>query len=359
MSKLKSPFIAVLASLFLVSCSDDDYKPIVEEVSPVVFDLGEVPYQSLSEYKFYEGAMNQMEPAAGVLPYELINSLFTDYAQKKRFVWMPEGSTARYVQEDQILEFPVGAVMIKNFYYSNVLPSNEQKIIETRLIYRTEAGWEFADYIWNDEQTDAFLDNSGRNINLDVMENGEEYAVDYRVPSTAECLTCHKKVDDAQPIGPKPFNLNKTFSFADGSQNQLQKWEDEEYLTATPESVGALPYWKDQSLTLEQRVRGYTEINCAHCHNDLGHCSYREVRYDFANTIDNESLGVCLEPEELVGTGQTHIVRPGVARRSALYYRISSIDPAERMPLLGRSVVDEEAVQLVEDWINSLDISCD
>ncbi len=358
MSKLKSTFIAVLAILLLASCSNDDYKPIVEEVSPVVFDLEQVPYQSLSSYRFYDGAMNQMQPAAGVLPYELINSLFTDYAQKKRFVWMPDGSTARFVQDDEILEFPVGAVMIKNFYYTNVLPSNEQKIIETRLIYRTEVGWEFADYIWNEEQTDAFLDNSGSTVSLSFIENGQEYSIDYRVPSTAECLTCHKKVDEAQPIGPKPFNLNKTFAFADGSQSQLQKWEDEGYLTAAPESVGVLPYWKDQSLTLEQRVRGYTEVNCAHCHNDLGHCSYREVRFDFVNSLDDENMGVCLEPEENVGTGQTHIVRPGTARRSALYYRLNTTNPSERMPLLGRSIIDEEAVLLFEQWIDAMEYTC-
>src|SRR5688572_11812966 len=139
-------------AVFLSCGSDDsgDYK----EVSPVVLDLTAVPYPKLSDYKFFVGEMKNLQPAYKVLPYDLINSLFSDYALKKRFVWMPEGAQATYSSDGEILNFPAGAVLIKNFYYNNVLPDNVTKIIETRIMIKKTGGWIFANYKWNDEQTE-------------------------------------------------------------------------------------------------------------------------------------------------------------------------------------------------------------
>ena len=46
-----------------------------------------------------------------------------------------------------VLNLPVGAVLIKVFYYNNVQPSNSTKIIETRLMIRKASGWIFAEYM--------------------------------------------------------------------------------------------------------------------------------------------------------------------------------------------------------------------
>ena len=69
----------------------------------------------------------------GVLPYEPINSLFADYAHKKRFVWMPEGTQATYDGDGKIFDFPQGTILVKTFFYENVLPANDTQIIETRI----------------------------------------------------------------------------------------------------------------------------------------------------------------------------------------------------------------------------------
>ena len=75
----------MFTSILSFSCSEDEtYIPAEEEpqVSPVVLDLASVPYQTLSEYNFFEGTMSDLEPVYGVVPYELINKLFSDYAKK-------------------------------------------------------------------------------------------------------------------------------------------------------------------------------------------------------------------------------------------------------------------------------------
>ena len=203
--------------LIIVACTndnDDEYTP----VSPVVVDLTTVPYEKLSYYHFFDGEMKTQIPSLDVLPYEPASPLFTDYAHKKRFVWMPKGVKATYNGDGQILELPVGAAIIKTFYYDKVQPSNTTKIIETRIMIRKSSGWIFADYVWNTEQTEAYLDMDGSNVSIDYKdENDVLHSVpNYRIPNEVQCITCHKArqtinsvaVDVNIPIGIKPQNIN-------------------------------------------------------------------------------------------------------------------------------------------------------
>ena len=132
--------------LFSYSCSDEPY--VLVEFSPVNYNLAEMPYDNLSEYNFFEGNMKELNPVYGVIPYELISSLFTDYSIKNRFLWMPDGKTANYISSSSVFDFPVGTILIKNFSYDNVLPDMVSKNIETRLMIKKDSGWIFADYIW-------------------------------------------------------------------------------------------------------------------------------------------------------------------------------------------------------------------
>ena len=74
---------------------------------------------------------------------------------------MPQDQTAYYIADNEILDFPTGSILIKNFYYDNVLPEMQTKIIETRLMIKKEDGWIFAEYVWNDSQSEAYLDLNG------------------------------------------------------------------------------------------------------------------------------------------------------------------------------------------------------
>lgn len=350
---------------FISSCkSDDDYEDEyieiieVEEISPVVFNIDEVPYPKLSDYNFFDGLMSNQDPVYGVLPFRLINKLFTDYAKKQRFIWMPDDVSANYVNDHTVLDFPIGTTLIKTFYYENVLPDNNKNIIETRLMIKKEEGWIFANYIWNEDQTEADFDLVGGFADLEWDLEGTTRSVHYRIPSQSECFTCHKSEVNNTPIGPKPQNLNSEYPYEDGTKNQLQKLIEMGYLENNlPETIYTVPKWDDTSLDLNERMRGYTDINCAHCHYDFGHCDYRPMRFAFNLTSDDINLGVCVDSDTDI-FDKTKIVEPSNLDNSILYYRFSTIEENYRMPLLGRSLVHEEAVELVEEWINSLDISC-
>ncbi|WP_294733136.1 hypothetical protein [uncultured Flavobacterium sp.] len=347
---------------FLTSCGTDDegnYTEIPDPVSPVVVDLATVPYPKLSDYKFFDGDLKDMKPAYKVLPYDLNTPLFTDYAHKKRFVWMPENTKASYTADGQLLEFPTGAVLIKSFFYENVLPDNTTRIIETRILIKRASEWIFANYVWNDEQTEAYLNLDGSFTDVSWMENGVQKDANYRIPSEVECLTCHKNNDSPIPIGTKPQNMNKMFNYEEGNVNQLSKWITEGYLTDNiPTTINSTVDWADTSLPLELRVRSYMDINCAHCHSEGAHCDYMPMRLAFTETSNPTNMGVCVEPYEFINGSFTHIISKKNTGRSAMYYRLSTTNESERMPMLGRSIVHEEGLQLFENWINDMNETC-
>jgi len=357
----KNYYLLIALLVLLISCKSDDSETYVP-TSPVVLDLANIPYSTLSEYNLFDGEMKDQTPVYGVIPYEPINTLFTDYAHKKRFIWMPNDATANYVSDSESLDFPTGTIITKTFYYNNVLPSNTTKIIETRVMIKKETEWIFANYIWNNDQTEAILDNTGGTVDIEWMEGATNKSTTYRIPSEAECLVCHKNSNIPTLIGLKPQNINSTYTYSDGEYNQLEKLIDFGYLDGSniPENsqIQTVVDWKDTSKSLDLRARSYLDINCAHCHTDNAHCSYRPIRLSFNETSNPVNYGECVTPDEDINSALLHVVSPTRTNRSVLYYRMNTTDEAVRMPLIGRTIIHEEGILLMEEWINSLTTVC-
>jgi uncharacterized repeat protein (TIGR03806 family) len=372
MKKNYTSFLVILLfSLFIQSCTDKD--DVYTPVSPVEVDLSLVPYGKLSEYKFFEGELKDQIPALNVLPYEPASSLFTDYAHKKRFVWMPKNSRATYTSETKVLDLPVGAALIKTFYYENVqnvTPVGATRIIETRVMIRKETGWIFADYIWNAEQTEAFYSVAGSFTEVSWKdENDVIKTANYRIPSEEQCIVCHKAKEIVAgdeitihiPIGIKPQNLNFNYNYGTASKNQLTKWIEEGYLEnnfTLPSADNSTIDYNDTSKSLDQRARSYVDINCAHCHQTDRHCDYRPMRFAYSETANNRAnMGVCVETQDMqdFDPALSKIVNPGNINRSMMYHRLNTTNESFRMPLHGRTIIHDEGVALIEQWINSLE----
>ncbi len=354
------PLIVMAIVTIFWQCKNDDSSNSIdqgEEISPVTYQIGDDPYEKLSDYQFFKGEMKALNPVYGVLPYEPISTLFTDYAQKKRFVWMPKNSKATYQSDGSILNFPEGAILIKNFYYDTVLPHHSPEIIETRMMIKKSDQWIFANYIWNEAQSEAYLDLEGENRQISFLHNGETKVAQYQIPTESECGVCHKLYEDKVPIAVKPQSLNAMYNYEEGVQNQLEYWKEFGYLNSYPDNIETVVDWKDQSEPLEKRVRSYIDVNCAHCHTDGAHCDYTQMRFLYQDTTDLENIGVCLFSENTI-PGYPYIIQAGNANRSALSYRLHSTDQSFRMPQLGRSLQHEEAVAIIDEWINSLPDGC-
>ena len=350
------------------NCKTETISIVVFQDTSVTLDLDKFPYDTLSEYNFFNGALNAIEPAYGVLPYEPISSLFTDYAVKERFVWVPLGETASFDQNNKSLDFPTGSALIKMFYYNNVLPTNTTKIIETRVMVKTQNGWDFAEYVWNDAQTEAFLETTedGGYTEVNWLQDGQERFVNYRIPAKQQCVICHSNDFETVPLGIKPQNINSFLTYDDGPSNQLQKLIDFGYLEdALPSNITTVVDWEDASNSLEQRAKSYLDINCGNCHIDGGQGDYRAIRLGYTDTLNNdENAGVCVEGDTPIpvggGTFITKLIAPEDSENSIIYYRMSVTgDQAYKMPQFGQSLVHTEALALMEDWINSINQSCD
>ena len=350
------------------NCKTETISIVVFQDTSVTLDLDEFPYDTLSEYNFFNGALNAKQPAYGVLPYEPISSLFTDYAVKERFVWVPLGEKASFDQNNKSLDFPTGSALIKIFYYNNVLPENTTRIIETRVMVKTQNGWDFAEYVWNDAQTEAFLETTedGGYTEVNWLQEGQQKFVNYRIPAKQQCVICHTNDFETVPLGIKPQNINSFLTYDDGPSNQLQKLIDFGYLEdALPENITTVVDWTDASKSLDQRAKSYLDINCANCHIDGGQGDYRSIRLGYTNTLNNdENAGVCVDGDTPIpvggGTFITKLIAPEDSEKSIIYYRMSVTgDEAYKMPQFGQSLVHTEALALMEDWINSINQSCD
>ncbi len=318
------------------------------------------PPEKLSDYGLFIGNGNSQEPAEGVIPYDLNTPLFSDYAEKFRFVKLPPGSRAEY-RGDEAFVFPVGTIIAKTFAYPVDArdASLGRRLLETRILKREPQGWVGLPYIWNVAQTEALLDVAGDMVDVRWTDTqGRERANNYIIPNANQCKGCHRLGDELLPIGPKARHLNRDFAYAHGSENQLAYWTRANVLTGSPEPKDAprLAVWNDPATgTLDQRARAWLEVNCAHCHNPAGPA--RNAGLDLMAAQKGPTQFGIFKAPVAAGRGsggRDYDIVPGEPNQSIMTFRINSIDPGIMMPELGKRMIHEEGAELVRQWIASM-----
>lgn len=314
----------------------------------------------LSEYGFFEGSLRDLKPAADVLPYDLNTPLFTDYAWKARFIRLPAATSATY-KPSFALDFPIGTVLIKTFYYPADFrkPEGERRILETRLLIREEKGWKALPYIWNEAQTEATLEVAGGRIPIAwIHADGSKKNLEYVVPNMNQCKGCHEMGGQVTPIGPSAAQLNKPFNYGDHTENQLTEWQKRGWLQALPAlaEVPRLAAWDDPgSGDLNARARAYLAANCAHCHHPQGPANTSGLFLDPEET-NPMRLGVLKAPIA-AGRGSGNLqysIVPAKPDQSILLYRMNSRDAGVMMPELGRKMLHPEGIALIREWIAAM-----
>jgi uncharacterized repeat protein (TIGR03806 family) len=317
--------------------------------------MSSTPAPTLGTYRLFTGDGVE-HPNAGLTPYALNTPLFSDYAEKARLIYLPPGTHAAY-RPTGALELPVGAALVKTFAYPADLrrPGEKLRLIETRLLIHRRAGWAALTYVWNDARTEARLKRAGARLDVSFVDaHGQSRQVDYHVPNQNQCKACHSLSGRIAPIGVKARNLNGDFAYPDGGENQLAHWMRTGMLVGAPapDKTPRTAVWDNPAEPLDARARAYLDGNCGHCHNPRGEASNTGL---FLNLEEARPVkfGIGKRPVAAgKGSGdlETDLV-PGHPDTSIIAYRMASTDPGVMMPELGRSVVHDEGLTLVRDYI--------
>lgn len=392
--------------------SDEEVLAICENFSGNDINRAALPYNcpKLSHYNLFT---DPTDPRSGFnedgILFDLTTPLFSDYASKYRVLFLPPGEPAVWNEgngsmPNATLDFPVGTVIAKTFSFKD---GSNENVVETRLLIHRDAGdgetlWEGMAYQWETDgtgqRTDARLALSGGKAAVSWNYPDPDPAVNntyvgsssnYAIPHPNQCGSCHTNEDrqpgDA-PIGPKVRLLNRPMDYdGDGmpDANQLQHWVDLGLLASAPDlgvnaeliaaNAQRLPRFdvpgdsfnipgvqRNHPVTsaehnTEMRVRAWLETNCAHCHNRKGLASSTGLFLDAFRKIDN-AYGVCKSPITAGSSsgGRLHDIVPGSAGDSILSYRMHAEDSSINMPPIARSVNHDEAVALVDLWINTV-----
>lgn len=298
----------------------------------------------LSAFGFFQGGADK--PVAGLIGYSLGTPLFSDYADKQRYIALPKGASLN-IDSDGRVHFPVGTALIKSFGYPD--DTGKLKIIETRLLLHRAEGWVALPYVWRPDGKDAELKVGGVRVPASFKTpDGTAMTISYAVPNKNQCKQCHSSNDRIEPIGPIWQNM----VFADAAQKKALM-----HSARVPRNaLNREARWDDaKSGTLEQRSLAYLRVNCGHCHRPTGSASNSGLFFD-GRTGSPSELGIGKRPVA-AGRGSGNldfVIDPGHPERSILLYRLKSTDPGIAMPELGRAAIHKEGAQLLEDWIKAM-----
>jgi uncharacterized repeat protein (TIGR03806 family) len=298
--------------------------------------MGDAFPQTLSGFVFFQDRRAQ-HPSARVHPYALNTPLWSDGAEKLRFIYLPNG-THLEADGEGLLQFPVGAAIIKTFAFGE---GEDRRLIETRVLLHRADGWTALPYRWNAEQTDATLALAGGRIDL-TTPAGE--ALSYAIPNKNQCKSCHGKDGEVIPIGPKARNLSAEWL------GQMAKIGT---LDRVPAGAGSIPDWAAHATSpAAPLARAYLDVNCAHCHQPGGGASNSGLDLRWEQT-DPHALGIMKRPVAAGrgAGGHDFSILPGLPDKSILLFRMDSAEPGIAMPELGKASVDKDGVAVVRRWI--------
>jgi uncharacterized repeat protein (TIGR03806 family) len=299
----------------------------------------------LSAFGFFNGGADR--PVAGLIGYSLQTPLFSDYAEKQRFISLPKDGKIG-IDASGRLNFPVGTALIKNFGYPDA--KGKLQIIETRLLLHRAEGWVALPYVWRADGKDAELKLGGTRVPAAFKKpNGEMLSISYAVPNKNQCKQCHSTSDAVTPIGPVLQNMD--FADAVTKKRFLSHFENPDLLL-----VPTMARWDNpKSGGIEDRALSYLMVNCGHCHKPTGSASNSGLFFD-DHKGGGAALGIGKRPVA-AGRGSGNfdfVIEPGHPERSILIHRMKSTDPGVAMPELGRATAHDEGIRLLEEWIRGM-----
>ena len=294
---------------------------------------------------YVDGSCTELAP--GVRPFRPRFQLWSDAAEKERFVFIPENGVIDTSNPDRWV-FPMGTIFWKTFSRGGVR-------LETRILTKTSASegmdsWTFQTHAWNQTQDDVTL------VGVDGIEN--VLGTTHDIPSREDCLACHATsatrdvVLGFGAIQLADFNLPLSLDDLDVAGEMTN--DISIVAAATP------------GTTVQRNALGYLHANCGHCHGGaspqvglnmqllVGQTNVCQTNmYLTALGATDNGAGGCTTPRTDSFWGGTEILRvaPNSIANSAVHLRMSARGNANQMPPRGTEEQDETGLTTIQTWI--------
>jgi hypothetical protein len=349
---MKRVFLLLCAASALESCGNDkapmsgDPETLCPEPTP-----GFAPTDVFCT-GLYQGS-NPSRHAPDAQPYLPGYTLWSDGAEKHRFLYLPPGSTIDTSNMDE-WRFPVGTKAWKEFRLDGAL-------VETRLLWKqsADADWITATYIWDAAGTSATLNTS----HAPVLTDGG-----YEIPNQKNCDKCHAGGADTL-LGVEAILL--ALPKAEGIT--LTSLAQAGALSAPPAmTTVTLP---DDASGKAADVVGYLHVNCGvACHSLRGLADQTSVLMrlraeqffplagapvpsltlsltDMFQTTVGQPVKIATFAETF--PDDTAIITAGAHDRSLLW-RVAHTRGTNQMPPIVSHKIDEPATTALAAWIDAL-----
>jgi uncharacterized repeat protein (TIGR03806 family) len=311
--------------------------------------------------------LGSLRVSDGILPYSVQSPLWSDGAEKLRWLALPTGAVIGFSEQAE-WAFPEGTVFIKHFgMVLDERSPEDVRRLETRFLIAARRGDYYGlVYKWDADQLDATLLVDGDEEELSIVQrDGSIRPQTYTYPRQSDCGTCHSAasgyvmgVRTAQLNGPHSYGAlepNIGRDVADGA-NQLATLSQLGFLDSTVGETPLSDYPRlagidEESAPIEQRVRSYWDSNCSTCHNADSPIPSWDARY--ATPLAEQGV-LMAEPYTGPREDEVRLIVPGHPERSLIYLRADSSAPRMRMPPLFRNRIDQDYVALLERWILAL-----
>ncbi len=312
------------------------------------------------------------EPAEGLIPYELNLPFWSDYSVKDRYIALPERPAVTFDEREK-WQFPVGSVFVKTFWlHLDRAQMQDPRRLETRLLVHAPQGWEGYTYVYNDEQTEAFLLDGSLLKPIEVNTEDGVISQPYYFPSRSDCFACHTKAEGFV-LGMTTRQMNHTLQYRGESENQIALLDRlgvfKEGPKMPPQQLERFPSWGfgnfDRSESnngnhqlkvpdgdAQDLARAWLEVNCAVCHRPEGIAPHRR---DMRFHTSNENLRLLNEKpsQGQLGPPEVQLIKPGSPLGSELFLRIGRRGPRQ-MPPVATNFVDPLAQEVLRQWIADL-----
>ena len=337
--------------VLICDASDDTIKRLV--AAPI---SGQPMPATLAETGAFAD-LASLVPAEGITAYDVNVPYWSDDAMKSRWFYVPTNRTITF-RATQNWSFPTGSVWIQHFELelTNGVASSRRRL-ETRVLVRDSgSGIYGVTYRWGNSSSDATLIPEAGLDEPFVINNGGILRTQiWHYPGRSECLRCHTSpAVGGFALGFNTPQLNRDFDYSGITDNQIRSLHNAGYFQSTAEpvvsSLRTLVHASNEDASVEQRVRSYLSANCSFCHSPSGPgVGTFDTRILTPLSVAGLINGTLLNSG---GDPQNRVIVPDSIARSMLLTRLSTRGTGQ-MPPLATTVVDTQAVALLQRWITN------